>query len=1201
MAKLQFGTTWWGRKWLEALQQGQSDPGRESRGRSYFTRGRVLGLEIENETGRLLARVQGTAARPYRVTLRLPRIDPEKARRLASALAAHPQTLALLLEHQLEPGFDELARSFGVNLFPASAEDFAPVCTCPDEPGCCKHVWAVFYALVRRIDTDPFELFRLGGVDFGETLRGLGVDLEAQSRTGILTIDSFLFWKLPAAEAGAAAGSEPPKGFEAVPLYRLQPMEKALLSLLPEKFALLPGGRPWLARVWNRLKKNAARCWTQRSQEAKSDVWRFIDRGPLGSYGPVVPRIGLFDDTLDFIRPHPSGAQPRALSERRPAGWLLGALLELGRAEAQAHSAGLAFWEQLVTIALALMKNGAVAPVLVRHQGARQAACTLAWEPALASSLVREIVASGARAMDSSGVKPLELPPERTGTPEGRFLTVLTVLITAFSHYFQENAGRERMKLVPGLFLDRYRCLEEGACDSEIQALERYLRPLVFYQSSTRWKPVVTLRRTKGEDLSANLGIVPAAAAREIRPVLLRDLLSSPDYAADRYSVLSDFQILAKAYPPLSRVIETGGLAVRVPQSDLKGFLFDSKPALELLGARVLLPRSLRKLLRPSLVARISGSAGGSARSFFTKEMLSEFSWKVAVGGHELTEEQFRQLARHSGEIARLGEDYVWLDPEDIDRIEKKLSSRRAPGYAERLRAVLTGKLDGARVVASSDILAELRRMNRSIEVRLPESVHATLRPYQMRGFCWLVKNLKLGLGSLIADDMGLGKTLQVIAAIAWLKDEGGLERGRVLAAVPASLLVNWVREIRRFAPSLSCAIYHGQDRRLPGQEQMPDVLLTTYGTLRRDFDALSKRRWRLLVLDEAQAVKNTGTEAYGAASAFPASQVIAMTGTPVENRLMEYWSIFSIVQPGFLGSTSEFRTNFVNPIEGEHDPEVSEAFRRLVAPLMLRRVKTDRSVIEDLPERLVQDVPVRLLPAQAALYERALQEALPAISEAEKGGAKDRVRRKALVLRLITELKQICNSPSQYLKTREPEPDSAKAQALLEILAECRSNRRKALVFTQYREMGERLQDWIEKRFGRRPQFLNGSVAVSQRAAMVDDFQNNPDSDILLVSLKAGGTGLNLTSASVVVHYDLWWNPAVENQASDRAWRIGQQRDVLILRFVTEGTFEERINEMLTEKRRLADLAVGEGERWIGDLSSSQIEELFGLGREGG
>ena len=753
-----------------------------------------------------------------------------------------------------------------------------------------------------------------------------------------------------------------------------------------------------------------------------------------------------------------------------------------------------------------------------------------------------------------------------------------------------------RGKLVTGLFGDRYRCLEEGACDSEIHTLSRYLRPLSFYQLPTDWVPVVVVRSRNRETLQLNLGILPAKHEAGEKPILLKTILTDPEYERDRYAVIAGFQMLTSACPELAEVLKSQGKPFSMVPEDLKPFLFEARPALELLGAQVLLPKRLRKIFRPQLTAEISGTAKSSAGRFLTKEMLADFSWKVSIGSRELTEAEALQLFEKKGEIVQLDDEYVWLDPAEIEAIEKRLKQKRKPGYLERLRGALTGEIEGAGVQVSGDIMEKLREISREKEIPVPDDIRAELRPYQKRGYSWLMKNFRLGLGSLIADDMGLGKTLQVITALDELKREGELKTGKVIAVVPATLLTNWVREIRKFAPNLTAEIYHGSDRKLGDPDKRPDVLLTTYGTLRRDSEQLSKLSWRVMVMDEAQAVKNTGTGAYAAASSFPADRVIAMTGTPVENRLMEYWSIFSIVQPGLLGTASDFRENFSVPIENEHDPRAAEAFRKLVAPFMLRRMKTDKAIISDLPDCIVQDVMTTLLPEQAYLYQETLTRNLDAISRAEANSRDKQVKRRALVLKLITELKQICNSPSQYNKQWSETPDSAKAETLFELLDECRENGRKVLVFTQYREMGELLQGWIAKKTGRKPEFLHGGVSVARRAVMVDDFQNNPDSHILLVSLKAGGTGLNLTAASVVIHYDLWWNPAVESQASDRAWRIGQQRDVLVYRFVTEGTFEERINEMLTEKRRITDLAVSSGENWVGDMSTSELRALFSL-----
>ena len=369
-------------------------------------------------------------------------------------------------------------------------------------------------------------------------------------------------------------------------------------------------------------------------------------------------------------------------------------------------------------------------------------------------------------------------------------------------------------------------------------------------------------------------------------------------------------------------------------------------------------------------------------------------------------------------------------------------------------------------------------------------------------------------------------------------------------------------------------------------------MLLTTYGTARRDAEILSKERWRVLVLDEAQALKNESTQQTRALRTIKADRVIAMSGTPVENSLLDFRSILSTVEPGVLGSLKDFTEQFLIPVEVNHDLRAAEALKRLTAPFLLRRLKSDPKIAADLPEKIENDFFVSMTLEQGALYAKVVGDALERVKKTEKPE-----ERRSLVLQLVMRLKQICNSPSQYEKRTSVEPDSAKAQALLDLLARSRAAGRKVLVFTQFRETGERLQDWIERASGRRPEFLHGGVSIATRTKMVDAFQNDRSVEVLLISLKAGGTGLNLTAASTVVHYDLWWNPAVEAQATDRAYRIGQKRDVLVYRLITEGTFEEKINRMLAQKRELADLTVATGETWIGDLSNDELADLFGAG----
>ena len=761
-----------------------------------------------------------------------------------------------------------------------------------------------------------------------------------------------------------------------------------------------------------------------------------------------------------------------------------------------------------------------------------------------------------------------------------------------------------------------------------LKGMLRGLRPFLL-GNSYPWRPVLTVR-THSDGIKINYGILgrevdPAqievlesvedslfdeeTSSRTTtlstkRPVMLKRLLKEDRYKDERFAAVSVLKTLTSAYPALSRIEETNGSPVTLERNELKKFLFDAAPVLTLLGVAVMLPERLKNLLKPRLVAHMDA---GTGKSFLGKDAFSRFDWRVAVGDREITQQELEELVKHAGEIVQLGDDFVYLEPNELARLAETVDKQPQPTYLEKMRAALMGDYEKngqqAEVFVSAEIRQRLKTLTEVTDIAPPENLNATLRPYQARGFAWLMKNLRLGIGALIADDMGLGKTLQVIATLLQLKNDGELNKTKALVVVPTTLMTNWQREIAKFAPELSVGVYHGSNRVLPeAVKDLPDVTLTTYGLMRRETEKLAGYKWRLLVLDEAQAVKNAASGQSVAAKSIKATQTIAMTGTPVENRLSEYWSILETVQPRLLGSLKDFTETFATPIETDHSEAAAEAFRRLTAPFMLRRLKSDKSIIADLPERNTIDQFTNLTAEQAALYSKVLEEHMAKLKKLDAKAAADptgndaKTARRGQVLRLITSMKQICNSPSQYLKTEAATPDSGKAAALFDILGRCREASRKVLIFTQYREMGERLQTWIEKATGERPDFLHGGVSVKARQDMVDRFQTDRSVHSMIISLKAGGTGLNLTAASCIVHYDLWWNPAVEAQATDRAYRIGQRRDVLVYRFVTAGTFEERINEMLTEKQSLADLTVTTGETWIGDLSSSELQSLFSL-----
>lgn len=420
----------------------------------------------------------------------------------------------------------------------------------------------------------------------------------------------------------------------------------------------------------------------------------------------------------------------------------------------------------------------------------------------------------------------------------------------------------------------------------------------------------------------------------------------------------------------------------------------------------------------------------------------------------------------------------------------------------------------------------------------------------------------------------------------------GDLKKKPALVVVPTSLITNWLREAAKFAPELRMHLFYGPDRTFPA-EGTADVILTTYGTLRSSAERLEKKKFRLLVIDEAQAIKNYRTSTFKSVKGMTADAVIAMSGTPVENRLMEYWSIMEAANPGLLGTPATFKKDFAEPIEVAHDTDTADRFKRVTAPFIMRRMKTDKSIISDLPEKITTDEYCRLTNEQIAIYQAIVKKNLARLND----GLSD-FERRGVVLQLIIQLKQLCNTPLQYEKKspyNKPE-NSGKMQRLFEILDELAETGRKVLIFTQFKEMGKLLQKWIGEHTGKKPEFIHGGVDTAQRQKIVDAFQNDRNQKVLVLSLKAAGTGLNLTAASAVIHYDLWWNPAVENQATDRAFRIGQKQTVNVYRLISAETFEEKINAMIEAKKALADMTVESGENWIGDLTNNELKEIFTL-----
>lgn len=1169
-----YGQTWWGSQWLNALSQIDFD-NRLPRGRSYANKGWVTKFDVD--CGTIRAQVQGSRVTPYKVEISVPQLSPDSAEKILDRIGKSATTISKMLNRELDPVVLEYTEENNIAIFPSRWSDLQMKCSCPDWAVPCKHIAAVIYLMAKEIDGNPFLVFSLRGIDLIDELKGRDIFIESTATSVLPTINDLLFNSLSDLPEHSSNAQEIPthslpqqKIYQAIDYSQITDLKEPLIGVLNSRPTFFQSGdfRTLYQRVLSRMAKSARDLLDQSFFENNNEkLITNIHRPEMEIDSEY--RLTIYNtDSITTIED------------------LILALRTISEDDLPDLQPEITTLFHIQKICLQLLAKGAIIPQIFQ---AANSGFRIRWLPALIDQSVTQLLDDIVKVMSP------KLLFYKTGSKRN-YLSSETVALTLCS------------LMLDGLVTELSKSKNERPSDDEIVDLffgshqAKFSKPgqgsipkgisiwlSRLHVAQSHYSPVLLLKESRG-GFSLSLG-VDVAETDSTKPVPLSKVLTLKSWNAKRYEVLQRVSLLSEFFPSFDKYISSGAQdPISLSPSELPEFLFDALPIIRLMGIKTMLPKALDRLLRPRLSVRISGQTKESS-GFVSLAQLLGFSWQVAIGSTQISKEEFEKLVKTASGIVKFRDEYVYLDPNEIESLRKQLENPPKQTSSDLLRIALAEEYRGSPIEFDEAAKKLIESLTKTDSIPLPPSINAELRPYQRRGYEWLYKNIQAGFGSIIADDMGLGKTLQVITTIAKLKDQGQLDSAKSLVVVPTTLLTNWSREIEKFAPSLTKIIFHGAIRRLP--KDLPDVVLTTYGVVRTDLEKLKKYQWKLLVADEAQNIKNPFAAQSKSLKSLPAQTRIAMSGTPVENRLSEYWSIMDFANHGLLGTLPSFTKEFAVPIQSNHDQDLAEQFKRATAPFLLRRLKTDKTIINDLPDKVEQNYFCELSEKQAALYESVLRDSINKIQK-----EKDDISRQGLVLQMILALKQICNHPAQYLKSKEPDPaHSGKTQLLLDLLEPIYSGHEKVIIFTQFREMGELLTELISKQFGHTPQFLHGGLSRKQRDSMVVNFQEDPTIRSFILSLKAGGTGLNLTAASNVIHYDLWWNPAVEQQATDRAYRIGQHRNVGVFRLITRDTFEERINDMINSKRDLAEMSVGVGEKWIGNLNNQELKELFALG----
>ncbi|MFM7457395.1 MAG: SNF2-related protein [bacterium] len=1241
--------SWWGREWLSVIENLNED--RVNDDESYSNPFKITDFKYQN--GKITAKVAENRSTYYVTEISLEAFAEQDLKVLAEILASSSLIHGDLALGKLPTILNTELLENGINLFPISWKDIKSKCNCPSPANPCEHQSELFYMIGTELDKDPSLLLKLRGVpeSFLNSESQVGKRTLASLIKNILeetVVNEPVSLKLRRmsdreGDEKADIGVFVEQSLNAQrdynqPLNNLEFDSHLWLNLLSDNpsFDTASNFKIFLRDLYNSAALKADTLYKpvvkgtarkrissklKKTNDENADlnmqVSEQFDDLEISFNAKATSYECLFDFSVD-----------------------LRDLLKCSlNQDLNLISPRLAFTLLLMQTAIYIIKLGLYSPeLLFKNEQIFQIRYTPIFNNASLSqrlnflkTLYPDDLIKNSQAENATQDKPNFLKSCLMNE-------LLSFLVTVLLKKLTRNLKVLGMTPLKTAFLTNAEFIPNGYADEAVaKSLSNWLarfyiqgdeiKPLIRLEEheGTACKPISSrLRRTEGDE---NAEIEDGEQSLEVNFKLHVDVTNTSKFPNEIVSlesftvkareqcpdVYKQLNLIQEYIPEIKQVLATEGKAAPILSiNQVSSLLANAKNILSVLGINILVPKALQKILKPKLTVKVNSSSSQSNNAFLIEQALS-FSYEIALGRSKINLSEFKKLVKSSSGLVKFNDEYVMLNPAEIALLFKRALEPlpQIETVLDALHYGLAGKLNG--LDFSSDAFIDNLIKSISVmetEISLPKNLKATLRPYQERGFEWLYTNYQNRLGSCLADDMGLGKTLQVLTLLLKIHQENAeravCEQPPSLVICPTSLIGNWFKESSKFTPDLKVAVYHGPRRSLDygtvaenaeiGVRQEchyegMDLVITSYGILRQDIAKFSEREWNLLIIDEAQNIKNHETKQAKAIRALKAKNYIAMSGTPVENNLSELWSIFDFINPRYLRSIKDFTDEYSIPIEKYRDQEKIAQLKRVTSPFLLRRLKTDKSIIQDLPEKIINDQFVYLTKEQTALYQSVVNNALEQIAGSEG------IERKGKIFKLVTSLKQLSNHPSNYTKQEDYDFNlSGKAIKLIDILREILISREKALIFTQYTEMGDILLKMIKAELGSEALFYHGSLDRKRKDEMVEEFQNAYTKKIMVISLKAGGTGLNLTAANHVIHYDLWWNPAVENQATDRAFRIGQKKNVMVHRLISMGTFEEKINDLLKAKQQLADLSVSVGENWITEMSNEELRGILGL-----